>query len=74
MRTSINATKHMRNYARASPATSVVVHSRQDLTRRWMGRIQAKAKDSSAQENLMKLSSLIDFYNKPSQNFKDVYI
>jgi hypothetical protein len=71
MRVSLNAIKHSKKYARSSPATSVVPYTRQDLTKRWMGRIQAKAKDSHSQETYMKLNSLIDYYNKPAQTFKE---
>jgi hypothetical protein len=37
-----------------------------------MARIQNKAKDNSAQEAFGKLSSLIDFYNKPVEPVKEV--
>jgi hypothetical protein len=37
-----------------------------------MARIQNKAKDSASQESFLKLSSLIDFYNKPVENVKEV--
>jgi len=43
-----------------------------DLTKKWMSRIQSKVKDSNSQEAFFKLSSLIDFYNKPAQSFKEV--
>lgn len=70
MRTSLNVLKQGKKFARAAPG-AVVPYSRGDLTKRWMGRIQAKAKDSHSQETYMKLSSLIDFYNKPAQTFKE---
>ncbi len=71
MRVSLNVNRHAKNYARAAASTGVVPYSRQDLTKRWMGRIQAKAKDTHSQETLMKLSSLIDYYNKPAQVYKE---
>ena len=37
-----------------------------------MNRVQAKVKDSNSQEAFFKLSSLMDFYNKPPQPYKDV--
>ena len=39
-----------------------------------MARIQNKVKDSGSQESFLKLSSLIDFYNKPAENVKEVII
>ena len=72
MRVSLNAIKHANKLARSSGASAVVPYTRQDLTKRWMGRIQAKAKDSHSQETYMKLNSLIDYYNKPAQNYKEV--
>lgn len=71
MRVSFNAMNQAKKYARAA-ATSVVPYTRTDLTKKWMGRIQAKAKDSHSQETLMKLSSLIDYYNKPAESFNEV--
>jgi hypothetical protein len=69
MRVSLNAINHAKKYARS---TGVVPYTRQDLTKKWMGRIQAKAKDSHSQETYMKLSSLIDYYNKPAPVYKEV--
>jgi hypothetical protein len=43
-----------------------------DLTKKWIARIQNKAKDTQAQEAFGKLSSLIDFYNKPVEPVKEV--
>jgi len=37
-----------------------------------MQRVQAKVNDSNSQEAFGKLSSLIDFYNKPAAEFKEV--
>jgi hypothetical protein len=36
-----------------------------------MNRIQNKVKDSASQEAYLKLTSLIDFYNKPVEAVKD---
>ena len=74
MRVSLNSIKGAKQYARSAASTSVVPFARQDLTKRWMGRIQSKAKDTQAQETLMKLSSLIDYYNKPADTYKQVKI
>ena len=41
------------------------------MTKKWIARIQNKAKDTQAQEAFGKLSSLIDFYNKPVEPVKD---
>ena len=72
MRVSLNALKHSKKFARGPATTSVVPFARQDLTKKWMGRIQIKAKDTASQESLMKLSSLIDYYNKPAEFYKEV--
>jgi hypothetical protein len=72
MRTSLNVFKGAKQFARAAPGGSVVPYARQDLTKRWMGRISAKAKDTASQESLMKLSALVDYYNKPADTYKDV--
>ena len=37
-----------------------------------MQRVQSKVNDSHSQEAFTKLSSLIDFYNKPANEFKEV--
>jgi hypothetical protein len=37
-----------------------------------MGRIQTKVKDAASQESFLKLSSLIDYYNRPPEQFKEV--
>lgn len=37
-----------------------------------MQRVQSKVNDSQSQEAFAKLSSLIDFYNKPANDFKEV--
>jgi hypothetical protein len=39
-----------------------------------MQRVQSKVNDSHSQEAFGKLSSLIDFYNKPATEFKEVNI
>jgi hypothetical protein len=52
-------------------AGSVVPYQRQDLTKKWMGRVQQKAKDQHGQENVSKLGSLIDYYNRPAKSFND---
>ena len=36
-----------------------------------MQRVQTKVNDSNSQEAFGKLSSLIDFYNKPANDFKE---
>jgi hypothetical protein len=74
MRVSLNCIKAANRFARAPASTQVVPFARQDLTKRWMGRIQAKARDTQSQESLMKLSSLIDYYNKPAESYKEVII
>lgn len=43
-----------------------------DLSKRWTGRIQSKVKDAASQESYMKLSSLIDYFNKPAAPHKEV--
>ncbi len=72
MRARLNVLNTAKNFARAPAQNQVVPFARQDLTKRWMGRIGAKAKDTASQESLMKLSSLIDYYNKPAEQFKEV--
>lgn len=37
-----------------------------------MQRVQAKVNDSHSQEAFSKLSSLIDYYNRPANDFKEV--
>jgi len=37
-----------------------------------MQRVQSKVNDSHSQEAFGKLSSLIDFYNKPATEFREV--
>ncbi len=37
-----------------------------------MNRIQNKVKDNASSESFLKLSSLIDYYNKPVEAVKDV--
>jgi hypothetical protein len=71
MRVSLSAINSAKKNTR-SLGSSVVPFTRQDLTKKWMGRIQAKAKDSHSQETYMKLSSLIDYYNKPAPTYKEV--
>lgn len=42
-----------------------------DLTKKWIQRIQNKVKDGSSVEAYSKISSLIDYYNKPASPFKE---
>jgi hypothetical protein len=42
-----------------------------DLTRKWIHRIQTKVKDAASSEAFSKISSLIDFYNKPPAQYKE---
>jgi hypothetical protein len=42
------------------------------LSKKWSARIQSKVKDGQSQEAFMKLSSLMDYYNRPAEDFKDV--
>lgn len=73
MRTSLNIFRTSKNFARGPAANNQVVpFARQDLTKKWMGRIGAKARDTTSQESLMKLSSIIDYYNKPADTYKEV--
>lgn len=72
MRVSRNVLKHSMNLSRSTATGAVVPFARQDLTKKWIGRIQAKARDSRSQESVMKLSSLIDYYNKPAEVQKEV--
>jgi hypothetical protein len=72
MRVSSNVLKSGKKFARSSASHAVVPFARQDLTKRWLGRIQTKANDSLSQEGYMKLSALIDYYNKPAETFKEV--
>jgi hypothetical protein len=74
MRVCSNVLKSGKNFTRGPSSTAVVPFARQDLTKRWLGRIQSKASDSHSQENYMKLSALIDYYNKPSESVKEVII
>jgi hypothetical protein len=69
----LNNLKHVRLTARAI-GTAVVNYTRNDLTKKWIARIQNKAKDVNAQEAFGKLSSLIDFYNKPVEPVKEVNV
>jgi len=73
MRVSSNVHKSGKKFARAAASSAVVPFARQDLTKRWLGRIQAKASDSHSQEGYMKLSALIDYYNKPAETLNQVY-
>jgi hypothetical protein len=72
MRVCSNVHKTGKKYARAAGSTAVVPFARQDLTKRWLGRIQSKANDSHSQEGYMKLSALIDYYNRPADSLKQV--
>ena len=49
-------------------------NSNLSISKNQIGQVQAKVKDTTSQEAFYKLSSLIDFYNKPAQNFKEVNI
>lgn len=69
MRTTFNRFKSVKSLTRSS--TAVTNFSRQDLTKKWVQRIQSKVNDSASTEAYSKLSSLVDFYNKPSKSFKD---
>ncbi len=53
---------------KTSKSSSVVNYTRQDLNQKWLQRIQTKATDSLGQEGYSKLSSLVDFYSKKSDN------
>ena len=72
MRANLNVFRSAKNFARGPAQTQIVPYTRQDLTKKWMGRISAKAKDTASQESLMKLSSLIDYYNKPADSYQEV--
>jgi hypothetical protein len=72
MRVCSNVFKSGKKYARGPASTAVVPFARQDLTKRWLGRIQTKANDSHSQEGYMKLSALIDYYNRPAESVKEV--
>jgi hypothetical protein len=41
------------------------------LTKKWISRIQAKVKDSASSEAYGKISSLIDYYNKPVAQYTE---
>lgn len=78
MRTTSNRLKSLHAFSRSG--TAVGVHSSkifnnkyigQDLTKKWIQRIQSKVHDSASVESYAKLSSLVDFYNKPAKTFKD---
>jgi hypothetical protein len=71
MRVSSNVFKSGQSLARSAATKSVVPFARQDLTKRWLGRIQAKSTDTKSQESLMKLSSLVDYYNRPAEPLKE---
>ena len=74
MRASLNVFRTAKSFARGPAVQNQVVpFARQDLTKKWMGRLNSKAKDTTSQESLMKLSSLIDYYNKPAETFKEVF-
>jgi hypothetical protein len=42
-----------------------------DLTKKWIQRIQNKVKDAASSEAYGKISSLIDYYNKPPAQYKE---
>jgi hypothetical protein len=42
-----------------------------DLTKKWTNRIHAKIKDGAAAEAFSKVSALVDYYNKPPQQYKE---
>lgn len=53
---------------KTSKSSSLVNYTRQDLNQKWLNRIQTKATDSLGQEGYSKLSSLVDFYSKKTEN------
>lgn len=58
--------------SRRTFSSAVVPHSsKQDLTKKWLNRIQSKARDQWGQESYSKLSSLVDYYTKPPQDYKE---
>ena len=69
MRVCSNVLKSGKKLRRSS---AVVPFVRQDLTKRWLGRIQAKATDSQSQAGSMKLSALVDYYNRPAETLNEV--
>ena len=47
---------------------AVINYTRQDLTRKWLHRIQTKSKDQLSTESFAKLSSLVDYYSKSTSS------
>lgn len=41
------------------------------MTRKWIQRIQNKVRDAASSEAYGKISSLIDYYNKPPTQYKE---
>ena len=62
--------KNTLNYSKFS-FSSLVNYTREDLTRKWLTRVQSKANDPASQESVTKLSSLIDFYTKKAENVSE---
>jgi hypothetical protein len=50
-----------------SRSKAVVNFTRQDLTKKWMHRVQSKANNPSSIEQVSRLSNLVDFYSKPAE-------
>jgi len=72
MRSSFRKYNLLKQMTRSTESKSLVVGSqRQDLTKKWIQRIQAKVKDAASTESFSKISSLIDYYNKPASAFKE---
>lgn len=68
MRSTVNIFKHLKSQARNG---AVVNYTRQDLTQKWLNRVQVKATNSASQDAYSKLSSLVDYFTKPSEKFND---
>ena len=66
MRSTMSIFKNIKAASRSKGA--VVNYTRQDLTNKWLNRVQAKVSNSQAQEAVSKLSSLIAYYTKPSDS------
>jgi hypothetical protein len=70
MKTSLNLTKHSIN-KKAFTTAVVPSFAKKDLTKKWLNRVQAKAKDQMSQESFAKLSSLVDYYTKSPQQYDE---
>jgi hypothetical protein len=78
MRTTFNRIKSTNKFTRSGTAVaaygSKFIYDKQkgpDLTKKWVQRVQSKVHDSASVESYSKLSSLVDFYNKPAKTFTD---